>query len=93
MSKNDRREHKKGRAVRTQLESEGREKIFVPEVEALDKTITDLRSHLDCAEQTIGAKDNDLERLDKEKEKLQQAYPRTKQRMRQIWGMLWKERV
>jgi len=37
------------------------------------------------------AKDNDLERWDKEKEKLEQAYNLTKQRMRPIGGMLWKE--
>jgi len=41
----------------------------------------------------IVAKDNDLERLDKEKEKLQQAYNRTKERMRQIRRMLGKEGV
>jgi len=93
LSKNDRREHKKRRAVRTRLEGEGSEKRVVPEVEALEKTITDLRSQLHCAAQSIVAKDNDLERLDKEKEKLQQAYNRTKQRMRQIGSMLWKEGV
>jgi len=57
------------------------------------KVISDLRSQLDCAAQTIVAKDNDLEAVDKEKEKLQQACNRTKQRMRQIGGMLWKEGV
>jgi len=90
--KSDRREHKKRRAVRTRLEGEGSEKV-VPEREALEETISDLRSQLDCAAQTIVAKDNDLERLDKEKEKLQQGYNRTNQRMRQIGGMLWKEGV
>jgi len=40
-------------------------------VEALEGKITDLRSQLDRAAQIIGAKDTDLERLDKEKEKLQ----------------------
>jgi len=56
-------------------------------VEVLERTISDLRSQLDRAAQIIVAKDNDLERLDKEKAKLQQAYNRVKQRMRQIWGM------
>jgi len=92
LSKNDRREHKKRRAVRTRLGGEGSEKT-IPVVEALGKTISDLRSQLDCTAQTIVAKDNDLERIDKEKEKLQQAYNRCKQRMRQIGGMLWKEGV
>jgi len=55
--------------------------------------ISDLRSQLDRAAQMIVAKDNDLERLNKEKEKLQQAYNRSKERMRQIGGMLWKEGV
>ena len=40
------------------------------------RKILDLRSQLDRAAQIIVAKDNDLERLDKEKEKLQQAYNR-----------------
>jgi len=47
--------------VRTRLEGEGSEKTIVPDVEALEKTISDLRSQLDCAAQTIVAKDNDLE--------------------------------
>jgi len=93
LSKNDRREHKRRRAVRTRLEEEGTEKPIVPDMQALEKRISDLRSQLDCAAQTIVAKDNDLERLDKEKEKLQQAYNRTKQRMRQIGSRLWKEGV
>jgi len=88
----DRREHNKRRAMRTRLGREGSEKP-IPDVEALEKTISDLRSQLDCAAQTIVAKDNDRERLDKDKEKLQQAYNRCKQRMRQIGGMLWKEGV
>jgi len=72
LSKNDSRESKKRRAVRTRLGGEGSEKNS-PDVETLEKTISDLRSQLDCAAQTIVAKDNDLERSDKEKEKLQQA--------------------
>jgi len=62
-------------------------------VEALEGKILDLRSQLDRAAHIIVAKDNDLERLDKQKEKLQQAYNRCTQRMRQIGGMLWKEGV
>jgi len=42
LSKNDRREHKKRRAVRTRLEGEGSEKTIVPDREALEKTISDL---------------------------------------------------
>jgi len=89
LSKNDRREQRKRKAVRTRLEGEGSEKTM----ETLEEKISDLRSQLDRAAQIIVAKDNDLERLDKEKEKLQQAYNRCKQRMRQIGGMLWKEGV
>ena len=74
---------------RLQLEGEGSEKTM----ETLEEKISELRSQLDRAAQIIVAKDNDLERLDKEKEKLQQAYNRCKQRMRQIGGMLWKEGV
>jgi len=92
LSKNDRREHKKRRAVRTRLGGEGSEKT-ISDVEALERRISDLRSQLDRAAQIIVAKDNDLERLDKKKEKLQPAYNRVKQRMRQIGGMLWKEGV
>jgi len=79
--------------VRTRLEGDGSEKTIVPDREALEKTISHILSQLDCAAQTIVAKDNDLERVDQEREKLQQAYKRTKQRMRQIGGMLWKEGV
>jgi len=61
LSKNDRREHKKRRAVRTLLEGEGSEKTVVPDREALEKMFSDLRRQLDCAAQTIVAKDNDLE--------------------------------
>ena len=39
------------------------------------------------------AKDNDLDSLNKEKEKLQQAYNQVKQRRRQIGAVLWKEGV
>ena len=90
LSKNDRREHKKRRAVRTRLGGEGSEKT-VPDVEAMEAQISDLRSQLDSTAQTIVANDKDLERLDKEKEKVQQAYNRTKQRIYQIGAMLWKE--
>jgi len=92
LSKNYRREHRKRRAVRTRLGGEGSKKT-IPDVEALERKISDLRSQLDRAAQIIVAKDNDLERLDKEKEKLQPAYNRCKQRMCQIRGMLWKEGV
>jgi len=92
LSKNDRREHKKRRAVRTRLGGEGGEKT-IADVEAREGKISDLRSQLDRAARIIVAKDNDLERLDKEKEKLQQAYSRCKQRTRQMGGMLWKEGV
>jgi len=78
--------------VRTRLGGEGSEKT-IPDVEALEAKIWDLRNQLDCAAQIIVAKDNDHERLDMEKEKLQQAYNRCKQRMRHIGGMLWKEGV
>jgi len=37
LSKNDRRDHKRGRAVRTRLEGEGSEKTVVPDREALEK--------------------------------------------------------
>ena len=62
-------------------------------MEAMEAQIADLRSQLDHAAQIIVAKEKDLERLDKEKENLQQAYERTKQMMRQFGGMLWKEGV
>jgi len=89
LTKNDRREQRKRKAVRIWLEGEGSEKTM----ETLETQISDLRSQLDRPAQIIVAKDNDLERLDKEKEKLQQAYNRCKQRMRQIGGMLGKEGV
>jgi len=89
LSKNDRREQRKRKAVRIRLEGEGSEKTM----ETLETQISDLSRQLDRAAQIFVAKDDDLERLDKEKEKLQQAYNRGKQRMRQLAGMLWKEGV
>jgi len=80
LSKNDRGEHNKRRVVRTWLGGEESEKTM----EAIEGQISDLRSQLDRAAQIIVAKDNELERLDKEKEKLVQAYNRCKQRMGQI---------
>ena len=56
LSTNDRREHKKRRAVRTRLGEEESKRILGPDVEAVNKTILDLRSQLDCAAQTIVAK-------------------------------------
>ena len=88
----DRKEHEKRKAVRTRLGGEGSEKT-IRDVEALEGQISDLQSQLDRAAQIIVAKENDLERLDKEKEKVQQAYNRAKQRMRQIGGTLWKQGV
>jgi len=73
LSKNDRREHKKRRAGRTRLGRDGSENT-IPDVEALERKISELGSQHDRAAQTIVAKDNDLEKLDKEKEKLPQAY-------------------
>jgi len=60
-------------------------------MEALEKTISDLRSQLDSAPQIIITKDKEVEKLDKEKEKLQQAYNQVQQRMHQIGGRLWRE--
>jgi len=51
LSRNHRRENEEGRAVRTRLEGEEGEKTVVPDLEALEKTILDLRSQLDCAAQ------------------------------------------
>jgi len=92
LSGRDKKEHKKRRAVKTRLGTEGSEKT-IPEVEAMEKTISDLRTQLNRAAQIIVAKDNDLERLDKEKEKLQQEYNRAKQKMHQIGATLWREGV
>jgi len=92
LSGKDSNGHKKRKAVRTRLGREGSEKT-IPDVEALAGQISDLGSRLDRAAQIIVAKDNDLERIDKKKEKLQQAYNRAKQRMRHIGAMLWKEGV
>jgi len=87
LSKDDRREQRKRRAVRTLLGGEEGEK----REETWEGQISNLRSQLDRAAQIIVAKDKDLERLDKQKEKLQQAFNRWNQGMRQMGGTLWKE--
>jgi len=70
LSKNVRPEQTKRRAVSTRLGGEESKKA----VETMEEKISDLRSQLDRAAQIIVAKHNDLERLDKEREKLQHAY-------------------
>ena len=72
LSKNDRGEQTKRKAVRTLLGCEGSKKA-IPDLEDLEEEMLDVRSVLDGAAQNIRAKDNALEQLDKEKEKLQQA--------------------
>jgi len=57
LSKNEKREQRKRKAVRTRLEGEGSEKTM----ESLEEKISDLRRKLDRAAQIIVAKDNDLE--------------------------------
>jgi len=92
LSKNDRREQKRRKVVRTRVGGERSEKT-IPDLEAREAQISDPRSQLDREARIIVAKDNDLEGLDKEKANLQQAFNRTKQRMRQIGIMVWKEGV
>jgi len=65
--------------VRTQLRAEEGEQTM-PDVEALERQISNFRSQLDCAAQIIMAKDNDLKRLDNDKEKLQETSNRVRQR-------------
>ena len=89
LAKNDRSEDRKRKAVRTRREGERSEQTM----KTLERQILYLRSQLDRAAQIFVEKVNDLERLDKAKEKLQQAYNRAKQRMPQIGGILWKEGV
>jgi len=60
LSKNDRREQKKRKVTRTRLGVEGSEKT-VPDGEAMERQISDLRSQLYRTAQIIVAKDNDLE--------------------------------
>jgi len=69
--------------VKTGLGRDGSQKT-IPDVEAQERPISDLRSQLDRAAQIIVAKDNNLEQLEKEKQKLQKGYNRVKQTMRQI---------
>jgi len=58
--------------MRTQLGKGGSEKS-IPDEEALERKLSDLRSQLNRTTQIIVVKDHNLERLAKEKEKLQQA--------------------
>jgi len=61
--------------------------------EAVKGQMSDLRSELNCTTPIIVSKDNDLERLDKGKEKLQQNLDRVRQRIRQVGVILWREGV
>ena len=75
--------------MRTRLGREGSEKT-TPDVEALERQISDLRGQLDTAAQIIITKDNEIEGLDKDKEKLQISLQRVKHRMRQLGAELWR---
>ena len=75
--------------MRTRLGREGSEKT-TPDVEALERQISDLRGQLDAAAQIIVAKDNEIEGLNKDKEKLQISLQRVKNRMRQLGAELWR---
>jgi len=58
-SKNDRREQRKRKAVRTPQAMEGREKT-IRDVEVIETQISDLRSQLNHTTQIIVAQDNEL---------------------------------
>ena len=60
---------------------EGGERKTLPDEEALEQQISDLRNQLDHAAQTIVAKDNVIEGLDKDKDNLQHALHQAKQQM------------
>ena len=68
---------------------EGSEKT-VPDVEALERQISDLQGQQDAAAEIIVAKDNEIEGLNKNKEKLQISLQRVKHRMRQLGAELWR---
>jgi len=55
-----------------------------PDMETLKKNILELRREVDGTRQIIVANENDLARLNKEKEKQQRANIGVKQRMQQI---------
>jgi len=69
LSRNDRSVQNKRQTLRTQLESEGSKKGF-PGVGARERKISGIKRQLEPALQIIVAKDNDLERVDKQKQKL-----------------------
>ena len=89
LSRKDENQRRKRKTVRTRLGREGSEKT-VPDVEALERQISDLRGQLDAAAQIIVAKDNEIEGLNKDKEKLQISLQRVKHRMRQLGAELWR---
>ena len=88
----DRRKLRKGKPVGTLLGREGTEKT-IPDIEAQGRKILGLGRELDQAAQIILAKDNELLKYNKEKEKLQQVYNRVNQRMRQIGDTVWRDGV
>ena len=89
LSPKDEKQRRKRKTVRTRLGREG-SKETVPDVEALERQISDLRGQLDAAAQIIVAKDNEIEGLNKDKEKLQISLQRVKHRMRQLGAELWR---
>ena len=83
------KQRRKRKTVRTRLGREGSEKP-VPDVEAVERQISDLRGQLDATAQIIVAKDNEIEGLNKDKEKLQISLQRVKPRMQQLGAELWR---
>ena len=92
LSKNDRRKQRSRKGVGTWLRREGSGKT-IPDVEAMETQISDLQSQLNQAAQISVAKVDNLDQLDKEKEKIQQADYQAKQRIHQIGGMRGREGV
>ena len=89
LSRKDQKLRKKRKTVRTRLGREESEKTL-PDLEILQQQVSDLRGQLDAAAQIIVAKDNVIESLEKDKEKLRQSLARVKQRMRQLGAELWR---
>ena len=71
----------------------GREQKTLPNLEILKRQISDLWGQLDRVAQIIIAKDNIIERLDQDKEKLENSLRKCRQRIWRLGLEIWRDKL
>jgi hypothetical protein len=90
LTRRDRKMRRDRQAVRTRHEREESEKT-VPDPEALERQILQLREQLDHAIRTVVKRDDVITALEKGNDDLRRSLHKLKTRMRQVGAQLWRE--